>query len=386
MSRRIEYSFDDVPHDDNAGGANRMESEEGAAGNPANDSPDRKKSPDGQGVDGLPGERLKDNPTVEALVEDNDNEIAEQYRREQRENRSHCDAAEQWKRDLHGLLTSGSVFRFALHVFLFFVFSYIAINLISLFRLVNESTGAIRCAVVTLIAFLLGAFVYCLVEAYRLFRKLPRIPQVKPGTKDETEQSALREYASKLPRAEAFYPYGEALKDCVEKINRKSKDEVCEYSVLESLVKDLQEAQNSAAKKVVNDCARLTGLKTAACPWRAGDVIIVVINTALMTCAIARIYHRNISKRQAYRFAFKWLMQLYLAGQMQDIAEGMTSGVAQSMDGDLLEGSTGWSEYLSSAMPICAKFVGKVAEGAAVYYLVRRLGKCAIREFSVFHE
>lgn len=133
--------------------------------------------------------------------------------------------------------------------------------------------------------------------------------------------------------------------------------------------------------QVVKECAMQTGLKTAVCPWSTGDVLIVFINTTLMACSIARIFHRRIDKNQAIRLAFKWIGQLYLVGQMQDLADCAAKGIADKVSDILKE-----VDLAEGCCSVLKPFMGKAAEGAGNAYLVYRLGRCAIREFAILKD
>lgn len=284
-------------------------------------------------------------------------------------------AANQWEKGFHALLVQGNVFRFVIRVLLFFISAYIAVNLFSLICLIEGSTGIVRWTVIGLVVFLTAGLIYCVVGVLRLFRKLPNFQQVTKGTMDEKEQKALLSYIEKLPSAETRWGIGENGSRIVRRIKWCIKQGV-EYPKIEKYVRDLQKIQIESAMQIVRECAIQTGLKTAICPWSTGDVLIVFINTTLMACSIARIFHRRIDKNQAIRLAFKWIGQLYLVGQMQDtVGEGIADNVNDILTQAGLNG-----------VSVLKPFMGKAAEGAGNTYLVYRLGRCAIREFAILKD
>jgi len=319
------------------------------------------------------------NQSLAALRQKEEEESERRFREDKRKTQM-PGAADQWEKGFHALLVQGNVFRFVVRVLLFFISAYIAVNLFSLICLIGKSTGIIRWIVIGLVVFLTAGLVYCVVGVLRLFRELPKFQQVSKGTMDEKEQKALLAYIEKLPSTETRWGIGENGSRTVRRVKWCIKQGV-EYPKIEKYARDLQKIQIEAAVQVVKECAMQTGLKTAVCPWSTGDVLIVFINTTLMACSIARIFHRRIDKNQAIRLAFKWIGQLYLVGQMQDLADCAAKGIADKVSDILKE-----VDLAEGCCSVLKPFMGKAAEGAGNAYLVYRLGRCAIREFAILKD
>jgi len=140
-----------------------------------------------------------------------------------------------------------------------------------------------------------------------------------------------------------------------------------------------QLAQDEQALAIIKHYAKIIGIKTAASPWKVVDIIAVFFNSTLMVSRIAKVYHRQVSRRQAFRLVIHWFINLYISGELGQITEGAADAIAQGASDWLGEG--GISAVLQPAVPLLAKFGGKIAEGGINAYLAYRLGSRACEHF-----
>ena len=133
--------------------------------------------------------------------------------------------------------------------------------------------------------------------------------------------------------------------------------------------------QDRQALEIIKHYAKLIGIKTAASPWKVVDIIAVFFNSTLMVSKIAKVYHRQVSRQQAFRLVTHWFINLYISGELGQITEGAADTIAEGT-ADWL-GNEGVSAVLQPAVPLLAKFGGKIAEGGINAYLAYRLGSRA---------
>ena len=98
-----------------------------------------------------------------------------------------------------------------------------------------------------------------------------------------------------------------------------------------------------------------------------------------MVSKIAKVYHRQVSRQQAFRLVTHWFINLYISGELGQITEGAADTIAEGT-ADWL-GNEGVSAVLQPAVPLLAKFGGKIAEGGINAYLAYRLGSRACEHF-----
>ena len=281
---------------------------------------------------------------------------------------------QKWKEDFATLMKKGVVFKFVFWSIALFISVYISANLISLIKLCVDGNGLVRIVVGIVIVLLVSMICFCAYYAWRLLRKLPEFKKVQEGAKDEQTRKILYDYIKEFPYAENFagaYANGAYFSDSVRKLKNLDFEDKG-YCEIESEFKEFQNRQEEVALVIAKDCAIATGLKIAASPWKSADVLIVFINTVLMTCAIARVYNRRFDKHQALRYVIKWLGVLYVAGQGEEIKEKVADAVSENLEVG--------SNVLTAVL---GKFVGKAAEGGLIGLLVYRLGKVAIKEFAL---
>ena len=281
---------------------------------------------------------------------------------------------QKWKEDFSTLLRKGVVFKFFFWSIALFIGAYISANFISLIKLCVDGNGLVRVVVGIVIVLLLIMICFCAYYAWRLLRELPKFKTVQEGAKDDESRRILYDYIKKFPIAENFtgaYANGVCFSDSVQRLKELALEDKG-YRGIEREFKNFQNRQEEIALDIVKKCAIATGLKTAASPWKSADVLIVFINATLMTCAIARVYNRRFDKHQVLRYVIKWLGVLYVAGQGEEIKEKVADAVSENLEVG--------SNVLTAVL---GKFVGKAAEGGLVGLLVYRLGKMAVKEFSL---
>ena len=140
-----------------------------------------------------------------------------------------------------------------------------------------------------------------------------------------------------------------------------------------------QLALDKQALEVIKHYAKIIGIKTAASPWKVVDIIAVFFNSTLMVSKIAKVYHRRVSRQQAFRLVIHWFINLYISGELGQVTEGAADAIARGASEWL--GEEGISSVLQTAAPLLAKFGGKLAEGGINAYLAYRLGSRACEHF-----
>ncbi len=129
-----------------------------------------------------------------------------------------------------------------------------------------------------------------------------------------------------------------------------------------------QELQDGRAKEIVARAWKLVAIKTAASPWKIVDMLAVIYNSTVMIVRLARLYNRRVSRPAAFRLACRWIVNIYIAGEMGDATQGAVEWA-------------GANELISATYKPLAGLVGKVAEGGANAFLVYRLGLRAMDAF-----
>lgn len=291
-------------------------------------------------------------------------------------------------------------------------------QLAGLLKLVLECQGWRLWVAIGLFAIPFGALVYIVIKFLIVFGKLPAREQVKGNlqTSDIAESEAL---------ADSLKPYLFELPEDYDIVfERKNREEIKSrimklrddtyYSDANGWIKDFarfQKDQEDRALDIVKTYCKLVALKTAACPWKAIDMVIVFVNSTLMIEKIAKVYNRRVTKAGAVRLLCRWFMNIYISGELGAITENathhasdkvaawltkdnssnaaasgaeaatgqMADGVANNIsDGGSAESLTG---VFTASLPILSKFVGKAVEGAINAYFAYRMGRRAIDEF-----
>lgn len=230
-----------------------------------------------------------------------------------------------------------------------------------------------------------AVFAFISIYAWSLFASLPRIQSVCRA-KYENRGFRLREKIRDEYLGELKSPGEYAMKAGVPSDSAlavKLKDlKTHHYADSAAFIRDFmefQELQEKRAAEVVKKYAKLIAIKTAASPWRMVDMAAVFYNSTLMVCEISRIYNRRTSRPHAFRLILGWTVNLYVSGEIGQVAEETATALNNSLDEWL--GDDGLGAMLQPALPLLSKFVGKAAEGGLNAYLAYRLGKRAIGAF-----
>lgn len=264
---------------------------------------------------------------------------------------------------------------------------------------------------VALVLFLIpvAALSWVSVRFWTLFRKLPNRKQVRGDlhtsdvARKEELKRLLKQYMEDL-RGNGKYVdifKSEDRQKVTECIGRMCDD--LRYSDAGGWIDDFnhfQECQEVRAHEVVKTYCRLVALKTAACPWKAVDMIIVLVNLTLMVESIARVYNRRVSRGGAFRLLCHWFANIYISGELGAITEHASDKVADWLTGgdgarsgmeagapaaEAAAGQApGGADLFSTSLPVLSRFAGKAAEGAINAFLAYRMGKRAIGEFRFF--
>ncbi|MBR1870820.1 MAG: DUF697 domain-containing protein [Kiritimatiellae bacterium] len=142
-------------------------------------------------------------------------------------------------------------------------------------------------------------------------------------------------------------------------------------------------ALSTRADAIIADTCKAVAIKTAICPWRIIDMLAVCYNSTLMVVRIARLYNRRCSRRAAFRLVARWIANIYISGEIGSFMEDASAAGSDAAVAWIGEGDA--AEYLSAAMPVLSKFIGKAAEGGANAYLAYRLGRRAVAYFAPVH-
>lgn len=291
-------------------------------------------------------------------------------------------------------------------------------QLAGLLKLVLECQGWRLWIAIGLFAIPTLVLIYAAARFLIVFRKLPVREQVKGNlqTSDIDESKALADslkpYLFELPE-DYDVVFERENRENIKSYIKKLRDDTY-YSDSNAWIKDFalfQKEQEDRALDIVKTYCKLVALKTAACPWKAIDMVIVFVNSTLMIEKIAKVYNRRVSKAGALRLLCRWFMNIYISGELGAITENAThqasdkvaawltkdnssnaaasgaeaatgqvaDGVANNIsDGGSAESLTG---VFTASLPILSKFVGKAVEGAINAYFAYRMGRRAIDEF-----
>ena len=98
-----------------------------------------------------------------------------------------------------------------------------------------------------------------------------------------------------------------------------------------------------------------------------------------MVCELAKVYHRKTTRHEASRLVVRWFVNLYISGELGQIAEGGADVISDGASEWI--GSEGVAAFVQPAVPLLAKFGGKIVEGGVNAYLAYRLGRRASEYF-----
>lgn len=224
---------------------------------------------------------------------------------------------------------------------------------------------------------------YVIYFAKKTFAKLPEVVQLhRKGQSDQTLAKQLRnDYILLFPEPGQYAKFAGIDKndEVLQLLVRLRDHKYADSAGFMNEYDQFQAALDKRASGVIKKYAKLIGLKTAASPWKAVDIIAVFFNSTLMVCDIASVYHRKVSRQTAFRLVVRWFINIYISGELGQVAEGAADAIAKGTSEWL--GEEGISAILQPAVPLLAKFGGKIAEGGINAYLAYRLGRWASEYF-----
>lgn len=207
--------------------------------------------------------------------------------------------------------------------------------------------------------------------AAAVFRRMPRFEQLSATSftnKAELQRRLASSYVGKFPDPERYaadnWPAdgdgGGARAEAAECLRRLQADAadcrgwLAEFDRLLAL-------QDERAVEIVRRAWQLVAVKTAASPWKIIDMLSVICNSTVMVTRLARLYNRRTSRHAAFRLVCRWFVNICIAGEMGDAAQGTVEWASAN-------------DLISSTYKPLAGIVGRVAEGGANAFLVYRLG------------
>lgn len=211
---------------------------------------------------------------------------------------------------------------------------------------------------------------------YVRFCQLPKFKQLKktPSMTDARLRELLKSrYLAKFPdaakyvRDNAFAQGGKAARarQVLESLKRLRGESDGSYSDSTGWLmefKQFQAYQDELAKDIISRTCGQVGLLTAASPWKLGDRLVVAYHAGIMIVRLSRIYNRQIPGLAAFRLACRWIIDIYVAGELGELA-------AASMPSIL------------SSFPLLGGILSKTAEGGVNAALVINLGRKAMDYF-----
>lgn len=267
------------------------------------------------------------------------------------------------------------------------VSTWIISQVLSLISIVNNSTGIARYATLACVIAIAAVCIWCVVLCYRVFKSVPRIAHsIKTNDGKIFNEKEMKTYVQKLGKQ---YPvkgsYAKIVSIDAERYLRdlQEKDFGGVSDGWIDCFEKLQGEQKKRAMECVSRYAKMVGVGTATCPWKAGDVFIVFSSSISLVVEIARIFNRiDVNRYVAFKFIRGWLSQMYIAGHLQDVTELAVSKASGAAGDHVSDASDTWVDILGTFAVPLKKVLGKVSEGAVNGFLCYRFGKMAIREFS----
>ena len=265
--------------------------------------------------------------------------------------------------------------------------TWITSQVLSLISIVNASTGIARYAALACVIAIATVCIWCVVLLYRVFKSVPRIEHsIKTNNGKIFNEKEMKTYVQKLAEQ---YPvegsYAKIVSIDAERYLRElqNKDFGGVSDGWIACFEKLQGEQRKRAMECVSGYAKMVGVGTATCPWKAGDVFIVFSSSISLVVEIARIFNRiSVNRFVAFKLIRGWLSQMYIAGHLQDVTELAVSKVGSVAGNHLSDASDTWVDVLGTFSEPLKKVLGKVSEGAVNGLLCYRFGKMAIKEFS----
>ena len=332
--------------------------------------------PDVPAVDSTPEER-------ERLMDQRDQELEEEKREKEERARDELMKLMEGNR----LLANERVWQTIKWITAILFSTWITSQVLSLISIVNASTGIVRYAALACVIAIATVCIWCVVLLYRVFGAVPRVEHsIKTNDGKIFNEKEMKTYVRKLGER---YPvegsYAKIVSGDAERYLRdlQNKDFGGVSDGWIARFEMLQGEQRKRAMECVSRYAKMVGVGTATCPWKAGDVFIVFSSSISLVVEIARIFNRiGVNRFVAFKLIRGWLSQMYIAGHLQDVTELAVSKVSRAAGDHLSDASDTWADVLGTFAEPLKKVLGKVSEGAVNGLLCYRFGKMAIKEFS----
>lgn len=263
---------------------------------------------------------------------------------------------------------------------------WVAAQIMSLFASAQSMSG-IPGLVATAFAWtVLALAIGVVLRGVWLLRRLPDVPKVEAADyadKPEKFRAVLQHgYLARIGNAEEYVTKAgfdeKDAREVVELIGRLRSGGHKDQDWLREM-RQFQERQDDRAGEIINKSMGLIAVKTAASPWKIVDSLAVFYVSSMMIYEIARVYNRRATRVGAMRLAGMWAFNIYVAREMNGVAEGGV-GVVTGAAGRLMK-PNGLTGAIASSLPLVGKIASKAVEGGANALFARFLGKRAIREF-----
>jgi uncharacterized membrane protein YcjF (UPF0283 family) len=132
---------------------------------------------------------------------------------------------------------------------------------------------------------------------------------------------------------------------------------------------------DSAAAKIIKDCAVLTAVKTAISPYALLDMAIVIHMGAYMLGSLCRIYQLRAGPLDMLYLFGLVMGQSFFAAQAEEHAEEVVSAVSGRVARVLDE----FGLDVAGKVPGLGKLAGKASQGLANGLLLSRIGGSACK-------
>jgi len=158
-------------------------------------------------------------------------------------------------------------------------------------------------------------------------------------------------------------------------------------------IDNIQLPMEALARERINDYARAAALKTAISPWPLVDMAAVIYNSTMMLTDLAVIFNRRLTAGNAVYVLMGMFFNIFIAGKTQEAVAAIENeiehhagahgaGIPDPADATAHIGSltdTAFADLGHNAL-LFAKFSSKkIAEGAASWLLMKRLGRRTVK-------
>lgn len=133
---------------------------------------------------------------------------------------------------------------------------------------------------------------------------------------------------------------------------------------IERFVMDFQSVLDGRAKRCIDTYTKEAGIKTAVSPLPLLDNLIVLVLALRMLHDLMIIYHLRGGASTTAQILVRAIAQAYLAGEMQDIAEAITTQICDELPNLIGQTAAKVSKIIGS----------KAGEGIVNAFMMRKLG------------